>query len=492
MSGGVPIQGRGYGTILPAVLLAVFCLGVLFPPVFADLTTSKDTNVVISCLIPGQIVEAGETAEFPLTVANTGPDFNQKLWYESFDANKYDWDIRFMTADNATEINKISIPKGGSQQIVLVVETNSDTPAGDYSVRVHIGEGWYWAYVTISKTHKGELGTLALSVTDKDGEKVKGATVTLFSEDSGKAVDQVSSTADGSISAGFVPGTYRVLIAKTGYRPVEKTGVRIKGGITTDLETIMLDKALYAADASVSSPVIAVSTGENPKYDLTLKNIGKSDDTFHLGFGNIPEGWYIQYRDPDASTMDVSALFVKSGEEKTLKIEAIPPYGAAIGEYNFSAVIDSSQATYLVNLTARIRGSYDLRVYADKYQYDVNKGDSLTFDLILTNAGTAGSLTNVNVTVSAPDGWTADVSPKTIAGLAPGERSTVTLRIVPPANIVASDYKITVSAASDQVKKTDDFRVVIHEQSLVALFGIVLILALAGGVYYLFRKYKRR
>ncbi|MFA5332182.1 MAG: NEW3 domain-containing protein [Methanoregula sp.] len=482
----------GFLKILVSGFLICLFSGILAHPAGADLTTSKDTNILISCRFPGQIIEAGETAVFPLTITNTGPEINHKLWYESYDGNKYDWDIRFMTADNTTEINKLSIPQGEQQQVILIVETNSDTPVGDYSVRIHIGEGWYWAYVTISKTHKGELGTLALTVTDKDGEKVKGATVTLFSEDTGLLVDQVTSTADGSISAGFTPGTYRVLVAKTGYRTVEKTGVRIKGGITTDLKTIMLDKALYAADASVNSPIVAVSTGENPTYDLTLKNIGKSDDTFHLGFENVPSGWYMQYREKNSPAMDVSAVFVKSGGEKTLVIEAIPQYGAGIGEYNFSAVIDSSQATYLVNLTARIRGNYDLRVYADKYQYEVNKGDSLTFDLILTNAGTAGSLTNVNVTVSAPDGWTADVSPKTIAGIAPGERTTVTLIIIPPANIVASDYKITVSATSDQIKKTDDFRVVVHEQSLVAMFGIVLILGLCGGVYYLFRKYRRR
>lgn len=492
MSGFIVPGRRRYTKILLTVLIFFLIMAFLPCPAAADLTTAKDTNIAISCPFPGQIVEAGETAVFPLTVTNTGLEINHKLWYESFDAYKYDWDIRFMAADNATELNKISIPQGESQQIVLVVETNSDTPAGDYSVRVHIGEGWYWAYVTISKAHKGELGTLALSVTDKDGEKVKGATITLFSDNNKSPADQVTSTADGSISAGFVPGTYRLLIAKSGYKTVEKNDVRIKGGITTSLGTIMLDKALYAAEATVSSPVIAVSTGENPKYTLTLKNIGKSDDTFHLGFEGIPEGWYARYRENNAATMDVSALFIKSGEEKTLSIEAIPPYGAGIGGYNFSAVIDSSQATYPVNLTARIRGSYDLRVYANQYQYDVNKGDSLTFDLTLTNAGTAGSLTNVNVTVSAPDGWTADVSPKTIAGIEPGERTTVTLRIVPPANIVASDYKITVSAASDQVKKTDDFRVVVHEQSLVAVFGLVMILVLGGGVYYLFRKYKRR
>jgi uncharacterized membrane protein len=68
----------------------------------------------------------------------------------------------------------------------------------------------------------------------------------------------------------------------------------------------------------------------------------------------------------------------------------------------------------------------------------------------------------------------------------------VQLRIVPPGNIVASEYKITVKVASDQTEVKDDFRVVVKEQSLVAVFGIALLLLIGGGVYYMFRKYSRR
>jgi len=477
------------GMVLPLLLFALVL--VMLPyPASADMTSSQDTYTTIKCGLPGQIIEAGETAAFELTVTNTGQENNRKLWYETFDGKKYDWEIQFM--DGETEVNKISIPTGESRKLRLEVDTSSDTPAGEYSVRLHIGDGWYWVYVTISKSHAGELGTLEMTVADKDGEKVKGATIFVTRKGEHVPFDQVMSTADGSVSAELPPGKFDLLITKTGYKDVEKNDVKIKGGITTKTGTVMLDKALFAADTTIKSPSITVSTGENPKYELVLKNVGKSDDTYRLDVEGAPEGWYVRYRESTTSSADISEVFVKSGEEKTLIIEAIPPYGVSTGDYNLTALIDSSQTTYSENLTAKIRGSYDLRVYASQYQYDVNKGDSLTFDLVLTNAGTAGALTNVGVTISAPDGWSADVDPKTIAGIQPGERKPVKLRIVPPANIVASEYKIEVKVKSDQTEKSDAFRVAVREQSLVAVFGLAMILVLAGGVYYMFRKYQRR
>ena len=50
-----------------------------------------------------------------------------------------------------------------------------------------------------------------------------------------------------------------------------------------------------------------------------------------------------------------------------------------------------------------------------QYQYPMNKGGSLDFAIRLTNAGNAGTLTNVRAVVSAPEGWNAQVEPETIA-----------------------------------------------------------------------------
>jgi uncharacterized membrane protein len=485
------LRRRGKSPHLFLGLVLIAALFILLPqPGSAELSTSQDTYIGITCDVPGQIIEAGEVAKFNLKVTNTGQENNKRMWTESFDSEKYDWEIRFL--DGETEINKLSLPPGGTKTITLAVDTSSDTPVGEYAVRVHIGDGWYWAYVTIDKTHKGEMGTLKLSTVDKDGEKIKGAKVLLIRNEDHKRIDQVMSTADGKVSADVAPGKYTLKITRDGYTEVEKKDVRIKGGITTDAGTVMLEKALFAAEITLVSPVITTTSDKKPRYDLTIRNLGKSDDTFRLGTETLPQGWYVRYEAKSVPGTDIAEIFIKSGEEKALVIEAIPPYDVAVGEYRLPLLIDSSTSSYPENLTAKIKGNYELKVYADQYQYPVNKGGSLDFAIRLTNAGNAGTLTNVRAVVSAPEGWNAQIEPETIAGINPGESATVKLRIVPPGNIVASEYKISVKVKSDQTEKSDDFRITVREQSLVAVFGIALLALVIGGVYYMIRKYSRR
>ncbi len=472
------------------LLLAVAITIVLPQPASAEVISSIDTYVTISCGLPGQVIEAGEMAKFSLEVVNYGQENNKRMWVESSGTKKFDWDIRFLDGD--IEVNKISLPYGTKRMVTLCVETSSDTPEGEYALQVHIGDGWYWVYVKVSKTHAGEKGTLELSVVDKDGEKIKGATVAIVRDNDHAIVDTVMSTADGKIAADVENGDYTLKISRSGYREAEKKDIRIKGGITTDAGTVMLEKALFAAEITINSPVIATTADKKPQYDLTIRNIGKSDDTFRLASENLPEGWYVRYELKSSPGTDISEIFVKSGEERPILVEAIPPYGVAVGDYFIPLVIDSSQDSYEKNLTAKIKGNYEIRVYAEKYQYPVNKGDTLSFRIRLTNAGNAGTLTNVKTTVSAPEGWNAKITPETIAGIAPGESADVTLTIVPPGNIVASEYKIAVKVTSDQTEVKDDFRVQVKEQSLVAILGIVLLLVIGGGVYYMFRKYSRR
>jgi uncharacterized membrane protein len=153
---------------------------------------------------------------------------------------------------------------------------------------------------------------------------------------------------------------------------------------------------------------------------------------------------------------------------------------------------ESSQTEYPQNLTVKIRGSHNLKVYADKYRYEVNQGEILTFPLTISSEGNAGALTNVGIEVTAPDGWQAEIVPKKITSILSGEKEKISLRLVPPANIVASEYKITVKVKSDQMEKSDDFRILIKEQSLVAVMGILALGLICGSVYYMFRKFNRR
>jgi uncharacterized membrane protein len=475
-----------YWVLLIALSVTMFIL----VPAVKGMDSSQDTFIRIHCDVPGKVIEAGETVNFDLLVVNAGTDSYRKMWTETFDGQRLDWKMRFM--DGPVEVNRLSLQNGGTRNITFVVDTSSDTPVGDYTIRTHIGDGWYWLYITIAKSHAGEKGSLELNVVDKDGEKVKGATIELVSQKSGMVSDRLLSAADGSVSTLVDDGMYTIRISKPGYKPYEKKDLAIKGGITTKAGTIMLEKSLFAADLSVKSPVITTTVGKNPSYDMVIKNIGKSDDTFRLASQDTPEGWYVRFRESPEAGSDVSEIYLKSGDDKALVVEAIPPYGVPVGDYNFSITAESSGTVYSENLSVKIRGNYEMKLYSERYQYDVSKGEALTFPVTVSNSGNAGALTNVHIEVSAPDGWKAEISPKTVASIQHGEKIPVSVRVIPPANIVASEYKITVTVTSDQTEKSDDYHIVVKEQSLIAVFGIAILVIVGGGVFYLFRKYKRR
>ena len=456
----------------------------------AAIDSSPNSDMIIQCEIPGKVIEAGETVSFDLIVTNNGPEIYRKLWYETFDGTRLDWKMKF--TDDSNEIYKLAINKGATKNITFITETSSDTPPGEYTVRLHVGDGWYWLYITVSKSHAGEKGTLEMKVVDTEGEKVKGAIIELVPENVFASTVRLMSAADGSVNALVPDDEYTMRISKVGYVPFEKKDVTIKGGITTKAGTFMLERSLFAAELVVKSPAITTSIGKNPGYVMVIRNIGKSDDTYRLASAGTPDGWYVRFHESGTDGSDISDMCLKSGDDKTLDVEAIPPYGVITGDYNFSVSAESSETVYTQNLTVRIRGNYDMNIYADKYRYEVNKGDTVTFPVTVTNGGDAGPLTSVKIDVEAPEGWTAEITPKSVASIQPDEKSIVSIKVIPPANIVASEYKITVKVTSDQTEDSDEFHILIKEQSFVAVFGVLVLGLVGGGVYYMFRKYKRR
>jgi uncharacterized membrane protein len=327
-------------------------------------------------------------------------------------------------------------------------------------------------------------------VVDKDGNVVKGADVGVY--DGNTRVEGMLTTAEGKVSIGAPMGTYTVRVSKPGYRSWEKDDVEIRIGQTVDLGIVPLDKENYFAEVLVKTPSRVATVGTNPQYEITVRNIGRNDDTYTLAVPDLPEQWYARFTESSSTTEEVPEIYIPAGEEKTIYLEIIPPYSVDVGDYNFTLVAGSSAREYEENLSLRLRGSYDLRTYTKTYRHEINRGETLTFDITITNAGVGGSLTNIGVNMSAPEGWRASVDPATVASLEPGERATVQVAVVPPADIVAGEYRFIALVRSDQDEQEDEFRVVVNERSYVALLGLLVMVGVAGGLWYIFRKYGRR
>ena len=441
----------------------------------------------IRCDFPGELIEAGDAAVFDLAVTNRGDTGTFLLNYWTFRGTD-GWKIRFEDGDR--EVYRMLIPAGATKTVRLVAETSGHAAVGEYPIQVGIGEGTIWVYVKITKTHSGEAGTLEATVVDKEGNVVKGADVDLYDRDT--RIEGMLATAEGKVSIGAPMGAYTVKVTRPGYRPWEKKGVEIRIGQTVDLGIVPLEKENFFAEIRVKSPSRVAAIGSNPQYEMTLKNAGRNDDTYTLSIQALPEQWYARFKESSGATEEVSEIYIPSGEEKALYLDLIPPYSVGVGEYNFTAVIGSAAREYEENLTLRLRGSYDMRTYAKSYRHEINRGDILTFDVTVTNVGVGGALTNIGINMSAPEGWRVTVDPASVASLEAGERATVQVTVIPPADIVAGEYKIVALAKCDQDEEEDEYRIVVKEQSYVAVLGLLVMAAVAAGLWYMFRKYGRR
>ena len=471
-------------------LVVIFILFLVFLPLFSPAAAqaeAADTRIEIRCDFPGQMIEAGDTAVFELTLINHGETATYKLRYWAYREAKK-WDIKF--EDDGSEVYRVLLPERSTETVTLAVETPGDAKVGEYPIHVDIGDGDITLYVKITETHKGEKGTLELTVVDKDGEKVKGAAVSAYR--GSELVDQMMTTVEGKISIELPKGTYKAVVEKAGYKSEEEREVKIRIGRTTDIGIIPLEKELFFADVTVKSPSKTVMVGQNPIYVFVIRNIGKCDDTYRLSIQGLPDQWYARYKENTAGTEETSEIFIKSGDEKTLYLEFVLPYNVETGAYAFTSIVESSTASYEQNLTLKLRGSYDMRMYSRGYRYVVNKGDTVSFGVHVSNVGSGGSLTNISVEVKAPNGWSVDVTPKSVASLKPEDKRTFRLKVKPPGDIVASEYKLNVKVKSEQIEQEDEFRIVVKERSNVALYGVVILVAVLFGLRYMFKKYGRR
>lgn len=452
---------------------------------------NANAGLRIQADFPARTVEAGETAVFVLNVNNRGGEEKARRLRASLPPGTSGWEYRF-TDDEKREVTMVDIPSNDEMSVRLEVDTAAETKTGQYPIAVHIGEKRYQLYVTISTSHAGDKARIRLVVNDKEGDKVRGAEILLLTIGAGNQVDRILTDADGTVDAEVAPGTYDLVINREGYFEIRREEVRLKGGMATDLGTVTLEPKPFAAEVRLDASTVVGTAGRNTQFEMNLKNIGRADDTYRLGAEEVPQDWYVRYRDTENGNAEIEEVSLAPGDQRRLLIEAIPSRNTPPGTYNLTAIIHSGSETYARNLTIRMQGAADMKVVADRYQYDVSRGDALEFNFTVENAGNAGALTNLNTNISAPQGWSGLVTPQSVGSIPPGQTVEFRVRVVPPASISASEYRVNVRVVADQAEKTDEYRVVVHEQSYTALIGLLVLALVGAGVWFFFRRYRRR
>lgn len=464
-------------------LILNFCIVLLIflvPVVQAD-------SLELECNYPGQLAEAGDTIEFDLRItnyANTSGTYNMRYSMNNGD----DWTINFK--DGEDDVSKVYISAWSARDVTLSVETPGDADVGEYPIYVRVGNQKLSLYVEITKTYKDEKGSLNLKVTNRDGDNIKGALVNIFEKED--LINSAKTTSEGKISLDLPKGEYNLEVSKEGYHLEEIEDTKIKIGRVTDLGIISLEQKDYFAEVSSIVPSKTANIGENPKFQVSIHNIGKMDDTYSLNIKDLPDGWYARFKESEVGSNDISTIFIPSGDEKKLFIEFVPPYDVEVGRYSFVAIVTSSNEEYQLSLNLSLRGSYLISLYPEKLMYNVYKGDTISTDLRVANSGLGGTVTLIKPEISAPEGWSTRVSPKEVTSLGPGESEVFQIKITPPVDIAIDDYRVTVNVKSDQLEESVDYRIAVRDTSNIPMYGLLIVIAALVSLFLMFKKYGRR
>lgn len=249
------------------------------------------------------------------------------------------------------------------------------------------------------------------------------------------------------------------------------------------------EKGTFKTEFNVDQPNLQGQTDSSFSYSATVRNRTAEKQNYALT-AKAPEGWGVQFQ---SGGDNVTSVAVEPNSEANITINVTPPEKASAETYKIQVTAAGSGTSAKADLEAVITGSYELHVTTPNgvLSTDLQSGKEKTIDIVVENTGTA-PLTNVNLSATAPPNWETKFEPSSIAEIKPGEKATVKSMITASDEAIAGDYVTTISASAAESSAETDFRISVKTSTLWGLIGVVIILAVVAGFYYMIKKYGRR
>lgn len=270
--------------------------------------------------------------------------------------------------------------------------------------------------------------------------------------------------------------------------------VRASGlGQAVELPLSVRIEAQAAGDVTLATdfPSQKGSASTTFTFNLTLQNGTAQDLTYSVTAQGPDATWTVDATLTGQST--AASAIVKAGSSTGVTVTAKAPDGIAAGSYQIQVSATAGTKQIQKQLEVDVTGSYTLTMSTPNQVLSTSgsAGSETDQQFTLTNGGTA-PITNVNVSGSGPTNWKFTFDQPTVASIPAGESVTVTAKITPSTDAITGDYQLTFTAAGDQATATQMIRFTVETSPLWGIVGVALILAIAAGVWLIFRRYGRR
>ncbi len=266
----------------------------------------------------------------------------------------------------------------------------------------------------------------------------------------------------------------------------------VTGGLTAVLAVEVKIEANAAGELKLTTdvPDRRGPSGVSYTFNLNLSNDTSEDLTFAAN-GTGPTGWQVDAT--LAGQAQAASALVKAGSSSGITVTVKPSATVQAGPYSVDMKVTAGNRSVSTKLNIEITGSYtaSLSTPDDVLSNRGTAGGTIDQQLVVRNSGTA-ELKNVTLNHAAPSGWKVTFEPTTLETVAAKGTATVVAKVIPDPDAIAGDYVVTFRAVNDQVTASQDIRMTIETSPLWGIVAIAVLVAVGGGLWWVFQRYGRR
>lgn len=133
----------------------------------------------------------------------------------------------------------------------------------------------------------------------------------------------------------------------------------------------------------------------------------------------------------------------------------------------------------------------DLRLVPGWYRYEVTADKDNIFFLEIRNTGSQ-AISNIRLSSDKPEGWVIEFKPAEIDYLDSGSLQTVDVNIKPDRNTAKGDYRVTLIAEANEIRKVNSIWVTAKTASFWLWVWVVIASLIVAGFIVIFIRYGRQ
>lgn len=249
------------------------------------------------------------------------------------------------------------------------------------------------------------------------------------------------------------------------------------------------EEGTASSDLEIEQTNIENYAGETFTYQATLRNRTASEQNFSLT-SEAPKGWDVRFVTDE---QDITVASLEPNESKDIRIEVTPPEHAKADTYTIPLKASSSSVTADAEIEAVVSGTYELEVTtpSGNLSTDITAGRKKTVTVQVKNNGSA-PVRDITLSAESPPNWEVTFAHEKIQVIEPEESVEVDVTIKADNDAIAGDYVTNIQAEADETVADATFRISVKTSVLWGFVGIIIILAVIGALYYVFRTYGRR